>query len=191
MEEIIYQKKQEIRKKYKEKRNALTDEQVQEWSERICQHLKNMELFQQAEIIFFYYPLGNEVDLLSVAQTALEMGKVVGFPKTEGDVIRFYLVKSLADFTTGCFQVKEPMSQQCFSKQDVKGKKFLILTPGVAFDEKKNRMGYGRGYYDKYVAEFPEAVKIGVAYEMQIDKELPVEECDIPMEYLVTNLRVL
>ena len=149
-----------------------------------------MTLFQEADIIFFYYPLGKEVDLLSAVQTALDMGKVVAFPKTEGDVIRFYPVESLEDFQEGCFRVQEPKSQRCFTQKELQGKKLVIVTPGVAFDEKKNRMGYGRGYYDKYSAELPQATKVGVAYEIQILKELPVEKYDIPMDYLVTEERV-
>lgn len=179
--------KQQIRKEYKYKRNMMSSEQVQEYSEDICRNLLKMDVFQQAEVVFFYYPLGNEVNLLTAAKKAVEMGKTVGFPKTEGDVIRFYPVDSLEDFVEGCFHVMEPISQLCFEKEALQGRKHVMLIPGVAFDKKRNRMGYGRGYYDKYMEELQETIKIGIAYELQIAEELPVDKYDVVMDYLVTE----
>lgn len=182
--------KQQVRTTYKKKRNRIMPIQVKEWSEAVCTQLMHTDIWRQAEIICFYYPLGNEVNLLPAAQRALEMGKVVIFPKTEGDVIRFYQVETLKDFQEGCFHVMEPVSQQCFSKEDYLGRKTLILVPGVVFDEKKNRMGYGRGYYDRYMMEHTEAVKVGIAFEMQVADEIPVEKFDISMDYMVTEKRI-
>lgn len=177
--------KSQLRKVYRSKREALSKEQVVQWSEIICRRLTDTELFQKAEVIYFYYPLGNEVSLLPAAQAALDAGKCIGFPRTEGDVIRFYKTESLMDFQEGCFHVMEPTGKMVLREENP-----LILTPGLVFDHQKNRMGYGKGYYDRYIANVPEAVKIGIAYEMQLSETVPIDSYDIPMDYLITEERI-
>lgn len=174
--------KEQLRKFYRQKRDAITEENVKRWSEAISEHIVSTELYQQAKTVYFYYPLGNEVNLLAVARKALDAGKCVGFPKTEGDIIRFYKVESLEDFQEGCFHVMEPVSTELLDVENP-----LILTPGLIFDKQKNRMGYGKGYYDRYTAILPKAIKIGVAYEMQLTQEVPVDEYDVPMDYMITE----
>lgn len=182
----VSERKVRMRAEYREKRNLLTEAQVREYSDRICRKLLAFPLFLQAETIYFYYPLGREVSLLPAAEAALAMGKRVGFPKTEGTHIRFYRTASLNAFAEGRFHVKEPVSSELLTDPAP-----LILTPGLVFDEKRNRMGYGKGYYDRYGAEFPEAVRIGIAYELQIAKEAAVDAYDVPMEFVVTEERIL
>lgn len=177
--------KKQIRKEYKQKRNSLTAEQVRAWSDCICNRLTESDLFHQANEIFFYYPLGNEANLLKAAQIALELGKAIAFPRTEGDVMHFYQVTDLNEFKVGSFQVMEPVSDRVLIT-----KKPLILTPGLVFDKKKNRMGYGKGYYDRFIAEYPNAVTIGIAYEMQLAKKIVAEVHDIPMNYILTEKRM-
>lgn len=179
------ERKKQIRFEFKEKRNNLTEEQVQIWSEKICFHVLQWELFLQTKEVYFYYPLGNEVDLLPVAQKALQMGKCVGFPKTEKDEISFYRVRDMKDFKEGTFHVMEPESKELLSCN-----KPLILTPGLVFDSKKNRMGYGKGYYDRYISRFPEAITVGIAYESQMTSEVPMDFGDIPMKYMITEKRI-
>ncbi len=168
--------KQQMRQRYLQMRNELSDCQVAEWSQKICEHLVRWEAFLQAKTIYFYYPLGNEVDLLEAAGEALRLGKQVAFPKTEGDRIRFFQVENLRDFREGCFHVMEPVSHQV-----VEVIRPLILTPGLVFDCQKNRMGYGRGYYDRYTADYPEAVRVGITYENQITGHTPIEKHAMPM----------
>lgn len=177
--------KSQLRKIYRSKRKVLSEEQAIQWSEAICRRLTDTELFQKAEVIYFYYPLGNEVSLLPAAQAALDAGKCIGFPRTEGDVIRFYKTESLTDFREGCFHVMEPTSSILLWEE-----KPLILIPGLVFDHQKNRMGYGKGYYDRYMANVPDAVKVGVAYEMQLLETIPTDSYDIPMDYLITEERI-
>lgn len=177
--------KEQIRKEYRDLRNNISSMQVEEWSKTICNYLIDSELFQQAEEIYFYYPLGNEANLLKAAEEALRQGKRIGFPKTEGSNIRFYQVKNLRDFKEGCFHVMEPVSDRLLTWE-----RPLILTPGLVFDEKKSRMGYGKGYYDRYAAYVPGAVKIGIAYEAQIAESIPTDYHDVPMDYVLTEMRM-
>ena len=108
--------KKEIRKQYKILRNKMSEMEVKEKSDRICQNIISSNLFQQAERILAYAPLGNEVDI-----------------------------------------------------------------------RQGSRMGYGKGYYDRFFEGKTDCVKVGVAYELQVADQLPTEENDLPVEYLVTE----
>lgn len=193
--------KNQIRQDFLQKRNQLTAVKVQHLSQKICDHLIRMEIFQQAETVCFYYPLGNEVNLLTAAEEALRMGKQVTFPRTEGDQIRFYPVGNLSDFREGRFHVMEPIGTEpldvgAFDLQAP----LLILVPGVVFDRNRNRMGYGKGFYDRYLAELTamtrgkasngngtQIIRLGIAYECQITEMIPTEATDIPMDYILTE----
>ncbi len=186
----------QIRKRYRQLRDALTAEQVREWSRRINDHLTDHLLFLQAKTVLFYYPLGNEVNLLPAAEQALRLGKRVGFPRTEKETIRFYRVRDLREFEPGRFGVMEPVGRELLQEDER-----LLLTPGVVFDRRRNRMGYGKGYYDRYVGgQLGDAGKwttdlrkrlgakqIGVCYELQIARSVPAEKWDAPMDYLLTE----
>lgn len=182
----ISEQKAVLREEYRRKRHALTEAQALERSARICRKLLTLPCFLQAETVYFYYPLGKEVSLLPAAEAALDMGKQVGFPKTEGTYIRFYRLKSLQDVTEGRFHVMEPAGSELLTEPAP-----LILTPGLVFDEKRNRMGYGKGYYDRYGAEFPKAVRIGIAYELQMAERIAVDDHDLPMDAVLTEERLI
>lgn len=193
--------KNQIRQEFLRKRNQLTAVKVHHLSQKICDHLIRMEIFQQAETVCFYYPLENEANLLTAAEEALRMGKQVAFPRTEGDQIRFYPVGNLSDFREGRFHVMEPIGTEpldvgAFDLQ----KPLLILVPGVVFDRSRNRMGYGKGFYDRYLADLTamtrvrvsngngaQIIRIGIAYECQITEMIPTEVTDIPMDYILTE----
>lgn len=175
-------RKEQIRKEYRIKRDLLTEAETRQWSKEINKHLIHSRFFQEADAICFYYPLDREADLLESASRALTQGKQVFFPKTQSSMINFYQVRNLTDFKIGCFRVMEPESNILL---DIKEP--LILTPGVAFDRNKNRMGYGKGYYDRYAAGLPGAVKVGIAYECQLAETIPADSNDIPMDYMITE----
>lgn len=180
------ERKEQIRAVYRKRREALEGVQVTAWSKRICDILLEWELFRQARKLCFYYPLGKEADLLIAASQALDQGKQVYFPRTAGGVMDFWQVAGLADFKEGCFHVMEPVSEE---RLDVSGEAedVLILTPGVVFDHQKGRMGYGKGYYDRYFANVPGAVKLGIAYQCQVTELIATDVWDVPMDYMITE----
>ena len=183
--------KEQIRKKYKKIRDALTVEQVAEHSERICKQLANHVLYQNAKQIGFYYPLGNEVSLLTLVKKAWHDGKMTFFPKVENKDIFFYEITDFSQLEEGYFHVMEPNAKicveekkrLCFSEKE----RPLILTPGVAFDKNGGRLGYGKGFYDRLFAAHPTWIRFGIAYERQITEELFLEEQDQRLQYLVTE----
>lgn len=174
--------KKQIRIRQKQERESLTCKQAQKLSEEICQKISRQTIFLQAETLCFYYPLGKEVNLLPLAQKALDAGKKAAFPRVEGKNMEFYEIASLEDFQEGSFHVMEPVGGKLLAGQNA-----LVFVPGLGFDAKGNRIGYGGGYYDRYLARHPQYMKIGTAYAIQLVKELETEVHDISMDGIATE----
>lgn len=122
------------------------------------------------------------MDLLWLAEKLLAEGKQVAFPRTEGETMEFYPVTSLKGFQKGAFGIMEPVGD-CPLKEE----KPLILVPGLGFDRKCCRIGYGKGFYDRYFARFPASRKVGVAYNIQIAEKIPRDIYDVPMDVVITE----
>ena len=174
--------KQQIRAVLKQKRDLLSPKQIQQLSAKICENLQNQDCFLQADTIYFYYPLNTEANMLLLAKKALSMDKQIAFPKVNGRNMDFYEVRSLTEFTEGTFHVMEPIGQRKICKNDP-----LVLVPGLAFDAQGRRMGYGKGYYDKYFARYSECIKVGICYAVQIIDEVPTSQYDITMDAVATE----
>ena len=155
----------QIRSSYKHQREAMSASLVCQLSSKICDQILAWELYQQADMIFFYYPLGNEVSLLSVMEHALQSGKRIALPKTSADRMDFYEVFDLHALQEGRFHVMEPESKEKVPSDQLPE---LCFVPGVVFDQAGGRFGYGKGYYDRYFADRDSVKLAGCAYECQI-----------------------
>lgn len=174
--------KKQARKELLERREAIPKEQAQLASAEICKKIEAHPWFAQAEAVYFYYPLGREVSLLPLAERALTLGMQVAFPRVRGEGMDFYEVTSLKGFCEGAFHVMEPAGGRRMQMEAP-----LVLVPGVGFDLQGTRMGYGKGYYDRYFARYPKCRKIGAAYEAQLAERLPRDAFDVPMDGIVTE----
>lgn len=180
-------RRKNYRKFHKDLRDGMSQEQVTIKSELICKQVLDSAEYKAAETILGYYPLENEVDCLPVLKQALTDGKRVVLPRTGQDYqMDFYEIHSLDDVEEGNFHVMEPK---------ISCKKFLpdmddalVLVPGVVFDYQGNRYGYGKGYYDRYFARFPQSKRIALAYTEQVSEE-PLEclETDVKMHAIITD----
>lgn len=180
------ERKQQIRAELKEKRNLLTKEQREEYSGKICEQIWKYIVSEEAEVIYCYYPLGSEVNVLPLAEKALAEGKKVAFPRTNGDMMEFYPVMSLAGFQKGAFGIMEPIGEVPITEDSP-----MVIVPGLGFDRSKNRIGYGKGFYDRYFAKFPACRKIAATYETQIIDNIPTDDFDTPMDLIITEREVL
>lgn len=176
--------RKQIREYYKAKRSAMPQELAKRLSAQISETILHWEAYRQAETVFFYYPLGNEVSLLPVIEHALLHGKLAAFPKVIGSSMEFYETTTLDELSEGCFHVMEPQTE---GKQPANPAHALCFVPGTAFDLTGGRFGYGRGYYDRYFAGRNGQTLAGCAYECQIAEELPTDEWDKRMDYLVSE----
>jgi len=177
--------KKEVRSLYKERRNGMLPGQVEDLSARICQNILRSRLFDSARFLYAYYPLGNEADVRPVIQEAWRQGKRVAFPKVFGNKMRFFEVTGFEQLSEGTFGVMEPCEEKPADWRS--GKKLLVLTPGVAFDYQGNRMGFGKGYYDRHFSGKRDYMMLGVSYELQIAEQIPTGDFDVPMKWIVTE----
>lgn len=179
--------KQKWRKAALAKRNQLSTEQRAEKSAKITKLILESEAYQKAERVFSYVSMGTEVETWDILRQALLDGKMVAVPKTEKNrKMTFLEIHSRMDLQEGRFGVMEPSGDEKKIRVPKAGDLFLV--PGVLFDQKKNRMGYGGGYYDTYFAAYQGYRKIGLAFSEQLSAaEIPMEETDFPLDAIVTE----
>ena len=158
----------------------MTDEEFSKKSLRICNRLLNNSQYLKSKVIYCYYSVNKEVDLLPFIKQALEDGKIIAFPKVKGQNMDFFEVKSLEELEPGYFNIPEPPETTPAPKGD------LIIVPGVAFSKKGERLGYGGGFYDRFL-EHHKVYTIGVAYDFQIMNSLPTEEHDMKLNEIISN----
>lgn len=186
--------KKELRKQILVKRDALTCEEHKEKSHVIAQNVIQHPVFKEADTLLLYASFRSEVDTTELFQAAKILGKKIYYPKVLGAEMEFYRVETEDDFENGCWGILEPKPVEDRRYVAEKEEKVCIIMPGAVFDANGNRIGYGRGYYDKFLEEIQSfhVCKVGIGFECQrisID-EFPVEEHDIGLDILITENNV-
>ena len=171
----------ELRQLMKEKKRAMTPEQIEAASVRLGELFAQCEPYQQAETIYFYLPYNQEVRTLPMIEKAFADGKRVAVPKVYGDVMRFIYIEDLSGIAKGSFGIPEPVADEPVANDP----KALILMPGLAFDREGHRIGYGGGYYDKYLNAQPGHPTVALCYAFQMQSHLETEEFDIPVDLVL------
>ncbi len=171
----------------KKLRESVSSEIKSQYDEAIYKKLINSTYYDNAKVIFVYVSFGYEVDTHRIINHALKDNKIVCVPKvlnrTEG--MKAVKINSLEELKVSNFGVLEPESTiNEVEPLDID----LLLIPGLAFDENGGRLGYGAGYYDKFLGEIrTNANKIGLSYSFQLMEAVPIEEHDMPIEHIITN----
>lgn len=172
--------KKEIRKKYIEIRKQIKNKEDK--SKNIINKIINHQKYKEAKVVACYCSLKDEACLDKLIIHAWENGKVVVVPKVKGNTMEFYEIKSMDDLEIQCFGIREPRHDFVFDKHKID----LLLVPGVAFDRKGNRMGFGKGYYDRYLVEL-NTYKIGICFREQMDDNIPTDVFDIKMDEIIVD----
>lgn len=172
--------KSEARKSVYSRLEVLSDKEIR--SAEITEKLLNMGEIARADSVAAYMALENEVNLDAFIKKLLISGKSVFVPVVR-DGMRFVKVTENTEFITGKFGVREPIGEENYDNFDA------IVVPMVAFDEKKNRLGHGKGYYDKFLKNLS-VFKIGVAFDTQ-EESFDTESTDIKMDAVVTETRLI
>lgn len=187
--DIIDQKK-EVRKILMAKRMAITAEEINLASDKICKQLLELEEFQQAQIVHIYLPIEKkkEVDTLPIIDASFRLQKQVIVPITEFDHIELQhvILNDLSELKKNKWGVPEPVNREEVEVERLE----LVVVPMVGGDYSGNRIGYGKGYYDSFLQKV-KCPKIGLLYDACLVEQLPVEDHDVKLDYLITEKRII
>lgn len=185
--------KKAIRKQILERRNALDGKQRQRLSARIAETLYTTEEYQKTETLLTYVSYGSEVDTFSMIRRSLTEGKKVYCPRVLAPgQMEFYRIHSLEELQLGYQGIPEPVGAEAFPKATACSKgSILMLMPLTVFDRERNRIGYGGGFYDRYLSATEGINTIGLAFECQRWKEiLLIEPHDIRPSRIITESEI-
>lgn len=179
--------KDALRKEMLSKRMAMDTLRRDSLSTYICINIMNMQEYRLCNNLFSYMPIKNEANV-EIALDPFMATKLIYMPRCidKQGHMEFFRVKTPDDLEKGSYGILEP-SLNCSMSEETEG---VILVPGVAFDKSGYRLGYGAGYYDRYLARYPKLTRIGVAFEMQICDMVYSGEYDCKMDYIVTEDKV-
>ena len=182
-------RKRELRKHYKTVRRALSAEERSAAEAVICEQLCSLSSFEQAKTILAYYPIGDEPNLLPVIEEAFLLRKQIAFPVCDPttSTMVFRVVPSLSALHVGAHGIPEP-TDDCPVLDDFSGA--LCIVPALAFDLCGYRIGYGKGYYDRFL-ERVEIKTVGATYHALITESLPHEPTDRAVSILMTERGIL
>lgn len=180
--------KQDIRTEVKRRRAAADEDALHTYSLRIKDRFTGLSAYQNTELLMAYVDAKREVKTRLLIEQAWKDGKKMAAPRVDGDgIMYYYYIESFEDLEQGSFGIMEP-KKSCPLCETEEG---LLLMPGVAFDASCHRVGYGGGYYDRYLERHPGLVHIALAFEFQVFDKVPFEEHDILPQMIVTEQRVI
>lgn len=170
--------KQELRAHIRQLKRAMTEEEIQAASQQLGVLFAASEAYQQAKTIYGYLPYNQEVRTTQMLQKALEDGKRIAVPKCYGDEMRFIYLDDLSLVEKGYCGIPEPIADGPIADDPTA----LVLMPGLAFTKDGARMGYGGGFYDKFLAAEPNHPTLALCYAFQMVDHLDTEAHDIPVD---------
>lgn len=184
-------RKKAIRAEATARRRAQADKDAV--SRRICQTLAERSEYRDARCVLFYVDFGDEVRTRPLLAETLASSKQVAVPYCVGEQLRLFRLTNLDELVEGTFTILEPRTEL----RDRPGRRVdlaevdLVVVPGVAFDVQGNRLGHGRGYYDRLLSRARrETALLALAFECQIFPEIPVGPRDVAMDWLITENQV-
>jgi len=183
----VSQRKAESRKALKAARANIPEVHRMDYANSITEQVLKLNEIRNAKVIFIYISYGTEVHTHKLIKTLLAAGKLLAVPKiVNSDTMQAETFSSWEGLVPGKLGILTPSnSEPCNEPFDV------ALIPGLGFTLSGHRMGFGRGYYDKWFAQNDVKHKIAIAFEAQLVDEIPIEDTDVPMEKIVTEQRVI
>ena len=173
--------KQELRASIRARKRAMTEEEIVSRSEKLAQLFLSSEAYRNAKTVYGYLPYNQEVRTVPMLEQALRDGKRVAVPKCYGDKMKFIFMEDLSKVEKGYANIPEPIADGPIADDETA----LVLMPGLAFDPQGHRIGYGGGFYDKFLAGEPHHPTLALCYEFQMLDHLETEEFDIPVDYVL------
>ena len=170
-----------LRREIREKKRAMTEEEIRSRSARLGELFVQSQSYRNAKTIYGYLPYNQEVRTIPILEQALRDGKKVAVPKVYGDTMKFIYLEDLSQVGKGYAGIPEPIADEPVAEDP----SALVLMPGLAFTKNGDRMGYGGGFYDRFLAEEPNHPTVALCYDFQMVENLPTEEYDIPVDLVL------
>lgn len=196
----LREQKNELRRIYLAKRAALSPELRRRRDARLCERFLSLVTYRYSDAVLLYAPRGDEIDVTPIAEAALAAGKTVAFPRcyssdggsrpsrSDPHTMTFRRVTDLAQLVPGSYDILEPPLSCPEYVPD--GRPSVILVPALAYDRAGCRLGYGGGYYDRFLSEFA-GTRVGLCYHDFLCDRLPRGRYDLSVQVLVTESGVL
>ena len=174
--------KKEMRAQIRAKKRAMTESQIVSASERLGEKFRECELYKNAQTIYGYLPYNQEVRTVPMLEQAIRDGKRVAVPKCYGEEMRFLYISDFEnEVAPGYANIPEPIADEPVADD----KTALVLMPGLAFDPQGHRIGYGGGFYDRFLSAEPDHPTLALCYGFQMVDHLETEEFDIPVDMVL------
>ena len=173
--------KQELRKAIRARKRAMTEEEIERRSRSLCQKFLESDAYRACRTLYGYLPYNQEVRTVPILAQALADGKQVAVPKVYGDDMKFIVLAALTQVSKGYAGIPEPIADAPVAEDETA----LVLMPGLAFDPQGHRIGYGGGFYDKFLSREPNHPTLALCYEFQMVEHLETEEFDIPVDTVI------
>lgn len=183
----IREYKKSLRKKYKAVRRSMPENVKRSRDRAILEKILSLPAYQSSRMILTYVSTEIEVDTVGLINRALADGKTVAVPKCDDSNgnMTFYEIHSFDDLEPGFFSVLEPVPKKCMAVKNFDGA--FCVVPALAYDRSGYRLGYGKGYYDRFLSANPEIFKVGIEYCCCMETCLIHGKFDIPSDIVVTE----
>lgn len=173
--------KQQLRQAIRQRKRAMTQEEIEDRSRSLCEKFLNSDNYRRCTCLYGYLPYNQEVRTWPILHQALADGKKVAVPKVYGDEMKFIYLTDLTQVAAGYAGIPEPIADDPVAEQQ----DALVLMPGLAFDPQGHRIGYGGGFYDKFLSREPKHPTVALCYEFQMVDHLETEQFDIPVDTVI------
>lgn len=170
--------KQSLRKAIRERKRSMTFQEIEEKSRQLGILFAQSEAYRRAKTIYGYLPYNQEVRTIPMLERALAEGKRVALPKVYGEEMRFIYMTDLSQVAKGYAGIPEPIADGPVAQDPTA----LVLMPGLAFDRQGHRIGYGGGFYDKFLAREPDHPTLALCYDFQMVPQVDTQTFDIPVD---------
>lgn len=184
------ERKKHIREAIIRKRDAMPEEERHEKSLRIAEKIKDIPVYQKAHVLLIYRNFRSEVETEVIFDDAWKRNKTVCAPRVEGNEIRFCQVRSREDFESGVWGIQEPKMSCPVFREAEKGVDIFAILPGTVFDKKGRRIGYGGGYYDRYLEGRENIHTAALGFDIQVLDKIPSGPFDVCPEMIVTESHI-
>lgn len=184
-----FKDKREARAYFSSLRASIPELERRKKSESICKKISSLYDFCSCDILFAYYPIKSEASALHLAELALSLGKRLAMPisLTDSHTLDFRIISSLDDMQIGAYGIPEPPRT---AQKAIFTEKSLCIVPALAIDTQGRRLGYGKGFYDRFLKNFS-GISIGITYQELLCSSIPADEYDIPLNKIVTDAKII